>query len=218
MTAQALLNLFTAAAAGRFPAVDGGVTYFGRPAPGLSAVVCVTGHAFVASDLSADALADLHLDGFGRALAPEVLLRLAGDDGVIGVIDALVVAHATGPQPSTAPLPPRRDLAGHPRVRYAASLRQDVQVFGDERGFITLSSGLAGRRELSIELLSVAGAGAGRALLQAALALDPPGTPVFAAISPGNARSLRCFLAAGFVPIGSEVIIQHRQSRHEGTS
>jgi hypothetical protein len=29
---------------------------------------------------------------------------------------------------------------------------------------------------------------------------------VFAAVAPGNARSLRAFLAEGFVPLGSEVI------------
>jgi hypothetical protein len=34
---------------------------------------------------------------------------------------------------------------------------------------------------------------------------------VFAAVSPGNARSLRSFLAAGFVPIGGEVIIDCSQ-------
>jgi hypothetical protein len=32
--------------------------------------------------------------------------------------------------------------------------------------------------------------------------------PVFAAVSPGNARSLRAFLAAGFVPLGSEALIE----------
>jgi hypothetical protein len=31
---------------------------------------------------------------------------------------------------------------------------------------------------------------------------------VFAAVAPGNARSLRAFLSEGFVPVGSEVIVQ----------
>jgi hypothetical protein len=48
----------------------------------------------------------------------------------------------------------------------------------------------------------------GRSLLEDALALVPHGEPVFAAVSPGNARSLRAFLAAGFVPLGSETIIR----------
>lgn len=38
--------------------------------------------------------------------------------------------------------------------------------------------------------------------------LVPAGEPVFAAVAPGNARSLRTFLATGFVPIGSEVILR----------
>jgi RimJ/RimL family protein N-acetyltransferase len=32
--------------------------------------------------------------------------------------------------------------------------------------------------------------------------------PVFAAVSPGNARSLRALLACGFTPIGSEVLLR----------
>jgi hypothetical protein len=31
---------------------------------------------------------------------------------------------------------------------------------------------------------------------------------VWAQVSPGNAQSLRAFLACGFVPIGSEVLIR----------
>jgi hypothetical protein len=55
------------------------------------------------------------------------------------------------------------------------------------------------------------GRGWGRSLLTDALGLVPAGEPVFAAVSPGNARSLRAFLGVGFVPIGSEVIVRpHR--------
>ncbi|WP_275461151.1 hypothetical protein [Streptomyces noursei] len=45
-------------------------------------------------------------------------------------------------------------------------------------------------------------------LLAEALSLVPAGEPVFAAVSPGNARSLRAFLACGFTPIGSEVLLR----------
>jgi hypothetical protein len=41
-----------------------------------------------------------------------------------------------------------------------------------------------------------------------ALGLIPPEEHVFAAVSPGNARSLRALLSVGFVPIGSEVILR----------
>jgi GNAT superfamily N-acetyltransferase len=87
-------------------------------------------------------------------------------------------------------------------------MRHDVVVHGDERGFVTLGTGVAGRRELSIEVVSrLRGTGAGRALLGAALGAVPHGEPVFAVVSPGNARSLRAFLSQGFAPIGSEVLI-----------
>jgi hypothetical protein len=93
-------------------------------------------------------------------------------------------------------------------VRHALAIRTGVRVFGDERGVVTLASGLAGRLEVSIEAVPGGqGRGAGRALLVDALSLVPAGEPVFAAVSPGNARSLRAFLAVGFTPIGSEVLI-----------
>lgn len=46
----------------------------------------------------------------------------------------------------------------------------------------------------------------GRAMISAARAVVPPDEPVFAQVSPGNARSLPAFLAARFRPIGSEVL------------
>ncbi len=50
------------------------------------------------------------------------------------------------------------------------------------------------------------GTGQGRSLVRDALAGETG--PVFAAVSPGNARSLRTFLALGFAPVGSEVLLQ----------
>jgi hypothetical protein len=92
-------------------------------------------------------------------------------------------------------------------VRYARDIRQNVDVYGDERGLITLARGLAGRRELSVEAAEL-NRGWGRALIAEGVGLVPKGELVFAAVSPGNARSLRTFLALGFVPIGSEVLIR----------
>ena len=86
----------------------------------------------------------------------------------------------------------------------------EVRVYGDGRGLVTLAYGLAGRREFGIELHRPedGGRGRGRSLIVDALSLVPDGEPVFAAASPGNARSLRCLLAAGFTPIGAEVLIR----------
>ena len=51
--------------------------------------------------------------------------------------------------------------------------------------------------------------GLGRLLVAAARHLTPPGEPLFAQVAPGNAASLRVVEAAGFRPVGAEVLF-HR--------
>jgi GNAT superfamily N-acetyltransferase len=201
-----LLTVLLSAADGRFPPVDGGVTVMPALDGGLECSIAFTGHGIVATARPAEAVRAQRPDGFGASMAPALLSWLAGEGGTIGVLDATLVARGKA---GGATLPERFDAADHPRVRYATSLRQAVRVYGDERGLITLSAGLAGRRELSVEVAPQGqGRGWGRSLLTDALGLVPPDEPVFAAVSPGNARSLRAFLSVGFVPIGSEVIIR----------
>jgi GNAT superfamily N-acetyltransferase len=200
-----LLNMLMAAADGRFPPIDGTVTVLPALGPGRECSVAFTGHAVVATDLPPAEVQTRKPDGFGGSLAPDFLRFLAGPLGTIGTIDATLVGRGTGGDR----LPPRPDLDDHPRVRIARSIRSGVRVFGDERGVVTLAHGLAGRPELSIEAAPAGqGRGIGRALLLDALSLVPAGAPVFAAVAPGNARSLRAFLALGFVPIGSEVLYE----------
>ncbi len=87
-------------------------------------------------------------------------------------------------------------------------MRSDVRVYGDPSGFVTIAKGLAGRNELSIEITDPGAVpGLGRRLLERARGAVEPGAWLFAAVSPGNARSLRSFLSQGFVPIGTEVLI-----------
>ncbi|GLW54840.1 hypothetical protein [Kitasatospora phosalacinea] len=214
-TPHPLLSHLLAAAEGRFPLADGGVTVLPPLPGGLECSVAFTGHAVIATAQDAEQVAAAGADGFGGSLAPRFLLRLAGPDGWIGVTDATLTARATGG-------PPRLDtlhhLDDHPRVRFARSLRSRVTVHGDERGLVTLAEGLAGRRELSIELdpTHPDGRGHGRSLLRDALTLLPAGTPLFAAVAPGNARSLRAFLATGFTPVGSEVLLRPARERTTG--
>ncbi len=197
-----LLPVLLAAAGSTFPPVDGRVGFLPPLPGGLEAVVSFTGHAYVATSLPQKALADLALDGYGSALHPAVLLRIAGPHGEVGDTDAILVRPGIG----GGHLPRRADLDDHPRVRHARALRTHVRVHGDQRGLITLSRGLAGRTELSVEV-DEPGRGTGEGLVEDGLRLASSGEPVFAAVSPGNARSLRAFLTAGFRPIGSEVII-----------
>lgn len=199
-----LLSVFSDAACGRFPAVDGRVVFMPPLRPKLEAVVSLTGRAYLASSLAAPDFVDFPLDGFGAALGPAVLLRLAGEGGTVGVVDATLVARGTG----RGGPPLRPDLNAHPRVEHARALRDEVQVFGDDRGVVTIARGLAGRTEMSVETAPGQQRGAGRALVADALGLVLEGEPVFAAVSPGNARSLRAFLAVGFQPIGSEVVVR----------
>ncbi len=199
-----LLGVLEGAAEGRHPPVDGLVTLLPQLAGGNRAVVALTGHAYLCTDQDPATFSDLELDGFGRALDPRSVLRLA-DGGRIGVNDAILVVEGTG---GGVDLPPTDGWDDHHRVAYALAMRSDVRVYGDTRGFVTIAKGLAGRSELSIEVADPGSEpGLGRQFLERARGAVEPGGWLFAAVSPGNARSLRSFLAAGFTPIGSEVII-----------
>jgi hypothetical protein len=205
-----LAAVLTAAAAGRFPAPDGGVEVL-PPDDGTHAVVELTGHSYALTDRSLVDLLALGVDGLGGCTRPDALRWLAGPDGWIGSLDAVLVATARPGERAVE----RRDLEHHPRVERARAHRRDVRVFGDERGLFTLGRGLAGRLELSVELHdeTARSGGAGRALIGAGLAAADqrdPGELVWAQVSPGNAASLRAFLACGFVPIGSEVLLKPR--------
>lgn len=200
MVVTPLLEVLLSAAAGAFPPADGRAVFLPPLPNGQQAVVSLTGRAYLATEHRIP-----NLDGFGSALHPDVLRQLAGPTGEIGTLDVTMAAHGLG----DGELPARDDLAEHPRVRHARALRQAVQVYGDERGLVTVAEGLAGRTEISVEAFQT---GTGRQLIREAVRLVPVGEPVFAAVAPGNARSLRAFLAEGFVPLGSEVILTGSQS------
>ncbi|WP_395156567.1 hypothetical protein [Ilumatobacter sp.] len=202
--AHPLLDVMTSAAHGVFPRVDGYVSFLPDLPHGNRAIVALTGHAYIAAGLTADHFNDVTLDGFGEALAPATVLRVA-DGGVIGVNDVILVAPGTGTRIQT---PSTSMWDDHARVRHARHLRTAVVVYGDERGFVTVGQGLAGRPEMSIGIAETnTSSGLGRHLIGDACGAVPIGQHLFAAVAPGNARSLRAFLAAGFSPIGSEIII-----------
>jgi hypothetical protein len=201
-------DIVRAAAAGRFPPEDGGITVVPPDrTTGLWAVVCFSAHAVVATSRPRDEVLACGLDAYGGAHDPEALVALAGPGAWFGVLDAVLVATA-GSVPGVVPLAPTDAYDDHQRVTYARRVRVDVEVLGDERGLVTLGRGLGGRTELGFELAGDAAPGTGRALLAGALAAHPEGELVFASCSPGNARSLRALLAAGFRPIGSECLIR----------
>jgi hypothetical protein len=206
-----LATAFRDATEGVFPPVDGAVTFLpGFPGPTphttLHAVVAFTGHAFIATSADPVVVRAAGADGYGMASSPAVLQSLVGhQSATFGVTDATLFSRGTGAGSS---LCVRSDLEEHHRVRHARTIRRDVTVYGDERGLVTLGTGLAGRREMSVEAVPEGqGRGWGRSLIVDALGLVDEGDVVFAAVAPGNARSLRAFLGLGFAVIGSETII-----------
>jgi hypothetical protein len=200
-----LRAVLDAAAGGRFPPSDGAVEVLPPDPAGFRAVVALSGHAYVLADVDPEELAGQGADGYGGASRPDVLIWLAGAGGHVGSVDVVLVTEA-GPGPT---LPRRTDLSDHPRVLRAATHRRDVEVYADDAGLVVLGTGLAGRRELSVELFDATarGRGHGRRLIRAGLAGLEPGTRCWAQVAPGNAASLRAFMACGFRPIGSEVLI-----------
>lgn len=202
-----LAALFDDVAEGRYPEPDFG---FSIVAPdrttGQHVVLGFSGHAVIATDRRAEDLAALGADGIGGAEHPDVLRHLAGPHGWIGVLDAMLVARGTGRGGTTLAATTEHD--DHRRAVYARSTRVDVMVLADHRGLITLGRGLGGRAEIGIQVVDDAPPGTGRSLLRDLLDEVPEGQPIWASCAPGNARSLRALLAAGFVVVGSEVLMQ----------
>ena len=201
---------------GRFPPPDGRTDVVPAPAPDRAACIAFTAHSIVATDVDADevrARLASHRDPFAASLAPELLVWLGERTSLrIGVTDVLLVARGAG-DAGAAP-EDLVDASGddHPRLARARERRTDVRAYAraDRRAVLAVGRGLAGRWEVALELdESLRGAGIGRRLLGAALGLVGDGEPVWAQVSPGNARSLRAFLAAGFAPVGAEVLL-HR--------
>jgi hypothetical protein len=73
---------------------------------------------------------------------------------------------------------------------------------------LVLGRGLGGRWEAAVEVEpGTRNGGVGRALAAAARHVVPDGRPVWAQVAPGKASSLRAFLAAGYAPVGAEVLL-----------
>ena len=120
-----------------------------------------------------------------------------------------------GPASARPRLVDRPDLAAHPRVQFAAQIRDQPRILGypDLRrsALAVVSRGLGGLTELSFELEPQRrGTGGGATLISDALSTIPAGQLVIAAIAPGNAASLRAALTAGFVPLGSTQLFRRR--------
>ncbi len=180
-----LLSVLLDAAHGRPPTPDGTVEVLPPLAGPVDAVVTFTARGYLVADVDAELVRSRLRGGDpGAPTLPAFLTWLAGQLGArAGQVDAVLAAPGLDGAPPLE-LETRADLEHHHRVTRASRYRRDLRVFA--------SAGDAGVLVL------------GRAL--AARHLVPHGEPVFVQVSPGNAASLRAILAAGYHPLGSEVL------------
>jgi hypothetical protein len=196
-----------------------------QPSPKVAAVVSFPGYVVVAADVDPAWVAERLPDhDLSAPLNPPFLAALERRLGRrVNNIDMVLLADA---EPGEPELTLRAvDDADHPRVRRARRYRDHVRVWitpagGEERacerdhpgragpaGVLVLGRGLAGRWEAAIEVDETQrNAGLGRRLAAAARRLVGPG-PVWAQVAPGNAASVRAFLAAGYRPVGAEALL-----------
>jgi GNAT superfamily N-acetyltransferase len=157
----------------------------------------------------------------GRPPAPdgavEVLPGLPGPvDAVLAFTAHHVVVGDVDPALVAARLPDG-DLSAPMSPAFLAWLAGRLGSRPGSLDVVLAAEGLGG--EPPLELLPVADAdrgervaralrnrGLGRRLVAAARHLTPPGEPLFAQVAAGNAASLRAVVAAGFRPLGSEVL------------
>jgi len=185
------------------------------PSPaGPSDVVCAfTAHTVIAAAVEGgEVWSKLSPEDLGGPMEAGFLVWLGEQLGTPpGMLDIVLVATGDAPATRVQIVPQRGDAVA--RVERARRYRRDVQVFGDSdgRGIGVVGRGLARRWEVAVEVEPAhRNSGLGCDLFAAARRLVPLDEPLFAQVSPGNAASLRAVLAAGFKPVGSEVLFLTR--------
>jgi hypothetical protein len=208
---RSLASLLIEAARGSFPPADGKVDFLPSPPGPSQAVVGFTAHHVIAADVTSEEVRDrLEPNEVGAPMNATFLAWLGERLGARpGMLDLVLITFGGQEDRSPVEIVPRDDLNDHPRVARSLTYRDDLRVFSDpdEVGVLMLGRGLAGRWEVSIEVdPGHRDRGLGRTLAASARRLIPRDEPLFAQVSPGNVASVRAFLAAGYRPIGSEVL------------
>lgn len=204
----ALADLFLRLERGERLPTDPWLSQVPAPPGGPLAVVSFPGHVVVATGLDPEWVSARLPDGdLSAPLSPPFLFECEEALGRrVNCIDGLyLVPPCPGPPALAVREMPDLD---HPRVRRARRYRAEVRIWTAAGGVLVLGRGLAGRWEAAVEVApAYRGRGLGRALAAAARHLVPEPRPVWAQISPGNAASVRAFLAAGFRPVGAEALL-----------
>ncbi len=210
-----LRSLCEAAARAEFPAPDWALEFVPAPVRVVAAVCSFTAHHVVATDLPEDEVRrQLEPDDLAAPMNPRFLAWLGRRlDAKVGHIDMVLAGRGTGRGSNW--LRPIADPPDNERVRRARHQRAGVRYLAPPEGgaIVTIGAGLADRCELSIEIADESGRsrGFGTPLLLAALDHVAADEAVFAGVAPGNTRSVRCFLAAGFTPVGAESVMTRRE-------
>lgn len=209
MTQHPLRALLDGAAAGRFPPPDGKLEVVPSPGGRADAMIGMTGHFMLAADLDPKVVAaNIPADDLAAPMSARTLDWIAQQlDSRAGTFDALLCRIGGG---SGAPAWLREvDDADHPRVARASRSRVGMRVFiaHDGDAVLAIGRGVCGRWEFGFEVEPHAQRrGLGRDVAAAAGELVPAGEALWGQVAPGNAASLRSLIAAGFKPVGAEVL------------
>lgn len=213
-----LAELLERVGRGRPLPADGAVTLL--PAPvgtAVAAVLGFTAHHVIAADVDNGWLmarwgstSEPGTTEIGLPLQPMFLAALGQHlNARPGGQDVLMIGAATS-APESGDLimeTVNPALLDHPRVDRALRYRTDVKVATLPGGLLTIGRGLAGRWEISIEVEPACrGAGIGRALAEYGRTLVPADVLLWAQVHPANVASMRALLAAGYRPVGAEVL------------
>jgi hypothetical protein len=176
--------------------------------PGTHMVMAFPGLNVIVTDLEPEWVEkQIPVEDLSIPLNPPFLSAMEARTGRrVNNIDIIMLA------PSLTGAPPigltRVTDADHPRVRRALRYRTEVSVYQADGGVVVIGRGVGGRWEIGVEVDEHArGRGLGRWLALAARHLVPEDRPIWAQIAPGNATSVRAFLAAGFTPVGAEALL-----------
>lgn len=206
-----LAAILQAVASGNYPPADGAVIVLRQPCDRDAGVISFTGNAVVFADTDpAWVAARLPADDFSAPLSAEFLAALGERLGRRShSVDMLTcVPAAAGPPHIELTELAAADGAAHPRVARALRYRDGVRCWQTTGGIVLIGRGIAGRWETAIEVdPDHRGRGVGTRLAASARHLVPADATLWAQIAPGNAASVRAFLAAGFRPVGAEALL-----------
>ncbi len=205
---QALAAILDCVATAQFPLPDGRVTILPQPSARDAGVFAFTAHSVIFADADpAWVAAQLPPGDLSAPLSPRFLHALATRIGREAHQTDMLACATALPGPPPVNVTEEADRT-HPRIVRALRYRDDIRTWQADGGVLLLGRGAGGRWEVAVEVdADHRGRGLGRSLATAARHLVPGGAPLWAQIAPGNAASVRAFLAAGFRPVGAESVL-----------